>query len=466
MDQGENRNSLSMSMARSVSACAACAALSACLEMPEGAAERDPVFALSIPSEYSEIDRIGPGIVEGLLDLFDDETLRSLVDHALRHNLDVRLKQKQLEEAGFQTNAQRAGGLPYVAADATVERSRSAREDPATSYSPSLNAVWELDIWGKHRTRGAMLEATVSARSETLQAVRNSVAARAMQGWFDVVTTEMLVALESSRLTNLEKIAEDSQARYRSGLTSLDDLAAVQRDIAETKSSLAQSSIDRAAAARDLQVLLGSYPDGVVAHGRKLPTVIPAPDAGLPASLITERPDLRAAWHEVVSADHSVNIAHKELYPSLSLTGSLGRQSADFSQFLSGATIWSLASSLTVPLFDASRLRNDLKTAHSRADQAWIHYLQSALRAFGEVEQTLNAETLLAEREHWLREAERHAEAAAGVFKERYRIGLVSIIEHLAAQNAVFDLRRQLISVRNMRLNNRVALALALGKGV
>ena len=466
MDQGENRNSLSVSIARSVSACAACAALSACLEMPEGAAERDPAFALSIPAQYSEIDWVGPGIVEGLLDLFDDETLRSLVDRALRHNLEVRLKQKQLEEAGFQTNARWAGRLPYVTADATVERSRDAGEDAAVSYSPSLNVGWELDIWGKLRDQGAMLEATVSARSEILQVARNTVAAQVMQGWFDVVAGEMLVALESSRLANLEQIAEDSQARYRSGLTSFDDLAAVQRDIAETKSSLAQSSIDRAAAARDLQVLLGSYPDGIVARGRELPSVIPAPDAGLPASLITERPDLRAAWHDVVSADHSVNVAHKELYPSLSLTGSLGRQSADFSQFLTGATVWSLASSLTVPLFNAPRLRNDLKAAQSRADQAWLRYLQSALRAFGEVEQALNAETLLAERERWLREAERHADAAASVFEERYRTGLVSITEHLAAQEAAFDLRRQHISVRNQRLKNRVSLALALGKGV
>ena len=466
MLQGENRNSLSMSMARSFPAYAACAALSACVGMPKSAAERDPALALSIPAEYSEIDRAGPGIVEGLLDLFDDETLRSLVDRALHHNLDVRLKRKQLEEAGFQTNAQWDSGLPNVTADAAVERSRAAGEDAATSYSPSLNVNWELDIWGKLRARDAMLEATVSARSETLQAARDLVAAHVMQGWFDVVTAEMLGAVESSRLANLEKIAEINRARYLSGLTSLDDLAAVQRDIAETKSSLAQSSIDRAAAARDLQVLLGSYPDGIVARGRELPSVIPAPEAGLPASLVTERPDLRAAWHEVVSADHSVNVAHKELYPSLSLTGSLGKQSADFSRFLSGATVWSLASSLTVPLFNAPRLRNDLKAAQSRADQAWIRYLQSALRAFGEVEQALNAETMLAESERRLREAERHAEAAADVFEERYRIGLVSIMEHLSAQEAVFDLRAQHISVKNHRLKNRVALALSLGKGV
>ncbi len=186
----------------------------------------------------------------------------------------------------------------------------------------------------------------------------------------------------------------------------------------------------------------------------------------MPAALLTERPDLRSAWQNILSADESVKVAHKEMFPTLTLTGSLGMLSTAFSSFLSGATIWSLASQLTVPLFNARQLENNMNAAQSRAEQSWISYLQTALRAFQEVEQALDRETLFADQEAHRQEAVTHAENTTNIFEDRYKNGLVSILEYLNAQNVVFDIKEQLLISRNERLKNRVALALALGKGV
>lgn len=113
---------------------------------------------------------------------------------------------------------------------------------------------------------------------------------------------------------------------------------------------------------------MGSYPGGQIALRYDLPNLLPGPKAGLPADLLTERPDLRAAWQEVVSADRSVSVAHKEMFPAFKLTGSLGRQSTRLSEILSGPSIWTIAGNLTVPLFNASELRNNMKAAYSRAE--------------------------------------------------------------------------------------------------
>ena len=198
----------------------------------------------------------------------------------------------------------------------------------------------------------------------------------------------------------------------------------------------------------------------------ELPELIAAPRAGIPANLLGERPDLRAAWQDVVAADTSVRVAQKEMLPALRLTGTLGKESATFAKLAGGASVWALASSLTVPVLDAAQLRNRTAAAQSRAEQAWLRYLRSALNAFGEVEQALDGETLLAERELRQHEAVSHAEDTARIFTERYRNGLASILESLGAQNTVFDMRKRLLDIRNLRLKNRVSLALALGQGV
>jgi len=186
----------------------------------------------------------------------------------------------------------------------------------------------------------------------------------------------------------------------------------------------------------------------------------------VPADILINRPDLRSAWQEVIAADKSVKVAHKEMFPSLTLTGSLGTQSRAFSDLMSGASIWSLASNLVLPIFNAGQLESDMNAAQSRAEQAWINYLQTVLNAFKEVEQALDREALLAGQEIAQQEAVTYAENTAHIFEERYKNGLVSILEYLTAQNTVFDIKSQLLEVRNERLKNRVTLALALGKGV
>ncbi len=445
---------------------AVCVALSACASLPESVTNRDAVATLSVPEGFSGERTHRSPIVGGLLELFQDATLETLVGRALAHNFDLQLAAKQLEEAGFNASAQKGEIFPNLMGGVSGDRAKAAKESPGSTFSPALDVAWEVDLWGKLSDRQASLEALTQARKENLQAVRDSIIAQVMQGWFDVVTAENQVALERARLDNFQKIAANNRRSFQAGLASLDDLTVIARDIAQTKAVYSQRLDNRNSAIRTLQVLMGSYPGGKMVGQFDLPELLPPPKAGLPASLLTKRPDLRAAWQDVVSSDHSVSVAHKDMFPTLRLTGSLGRQSSQLSDLLSGPSIWSIASSLTVPLFNASALRNRMKAAYSRAEQAWVQYLRIALRAFAEVEQALDQEALLAEQEAAQHLAVQRAENAARIFEERYRRGLVSILEYLTAENTVFDLKSRLLSIRNDRLKNRVAMALAFGKGV
>lgn len=440
--------------------------LSACASLPESVTERDVARALFAPAEFQAGQTQDSQIINGLFDVFQDEILTALVKQALIQNLDIQLAAKQLEEAGFNAGAAWGGILPQLSGNFTTSREQGVEGNPTGTYAPSLDVSWEVNIWGGERSQKASLDATVQAEIENYQAARDSLAAQVMQGWFDAVTAEKQVMLAQSRLANLQKSAETGRRNYEAGLGPLNDLDAFNRDIAQTRATLAVRANNRNTAVRTLQILTGQYPDGDVTLDYPLPALIAPPAAGVPANLLTGRPDMRRAWQEVIAADKLVEVAHGEMFPSLSLTGSFGTQSGAFADLMSGATIWSLAGNLALPLFNAGRLENGMNAAQSRAEQAWINYLQTALAAFGEVEQALNREALLADQERQQQKAVAHAENTARVFEDSYKNGLAGILEYLAAQNTVFDMRSRLLDVRNERLKNRVALALALGKGV
>lgn len=443
-----------------------CFVLSGCVSIPSGTESRNAITTLSVPQDFQTQQKKDTRIVDGLMEVFGDKTLEHLVQQAQKQNLDILLAEHRLQEAGFNTKAEGAFLYPRLTSSLTSNRAQGSQGAPSGSYSPSLDASWEVDLWGKLKDGRSAAEATEQVQLEDLQAVRNSVAAQVMQAWFDVVTTYQLTAIEETRLENLQTSAENSHMNYRAGLTGLEDLSAIKRDIAQTKATIISRQSDHNDAKRVLHVLMGQYPVGDVPYDYKMPALIAPPHAGIPAEILTKRPDLRSAWQGLVAADHRVNVAHKEMFPSLNLTGSFGAQSGSFSNLLSGATIWSLASSFTAPLFNAGELRSKKKAAQSRAEQAWIQYLQIALRAFQEVEQSLDQENLLAAQEKRQHETVLYADETAKVFEDRYRNGLVSILDYLNAQNAVFDNRIQLLNIRNMRLKNRIALALAVGEGV
>ena len=133
---------------------------------------------------------------------------------------------------------------------------------------------------------------------------------------------------------------------------------------------------------RTVELLLGQYPDNDLAIPARLPRLKAPPTPSLPLSVLTERPDMQAAWQDAVAANRRIAVSQKELLPQISLTGQFGSTSNDFSALSHGATVWSLATALTAPIFEAGRRKANIEASKNRADQALITYLQTALAAF------------------------------------------------------------------------------------
>lgn len=413
------------------------------------------------------------GGAEGAVDTdwlksFDDPQLEALVGEAVAGNFDFRAEAARLESTRQQVVIARADRLPAL--DASLDGSRRESEDAAgnrttiDAWDASLGGRWEADLWGRLSRRQQAAELALAAQEARLQAVERNVAGITAGQYFDAIEARELLAVAQRRLDNALASRDIVASGYRLGLNDALDLYLARSQVERERANLAQQQQQVLEKTADLQLSLARYPDGTLVIDRQLP-VLPDPiPAGLPSDLLTRRPDIREAWLGLLAADAELAAAHKARFPSLSLVGSAGVASDEFASLVDdGASAWSIAFGLTQPLFQAGRLAALEQQALARVRIAEQGYLDLVYRAFADVENAISRAASLDERYDALLDAERNAKAALDLALEQYQRGLVSYTIVLESQRQAFDAEATVVQLRNQRLQNRIALYLALG---
>jgi outer membrane protein TolC len=173
---------------------------------------------------------------------------------------------------------------------------------------------------------------------------------------------------------------------------------------------------------------------------------------------------VQEAWLNLLAADADLAASHKARFPSLSLVGSAGVASAEFSDLLDAdLSVWSIAGGLTQPLFNAGRLEAIEEQAAARVRQAEQQYLDLVFRAFADVENSISRSVSLRERYESFLDAETNSGAALELALEQYQRGLVPYTTVLESQRQAFDAETTVVQLRNLLLQNRISLYLALG---
>ncbi|MEE3213963.1 MAG: efflux transporter outer membrane subunit, partial [Pseudomonadota bacterium] len=335
-----------------------------------------------------------------------------------------------------------------------------------TTYKATLSASWELDLWGRLRSGAAKAIADAQAAAADLAGARLSLQAKIVRAFYNAIDSRLQVELLEATTNNLEVSTMQIRARYERGLRPSFDVRLAESNLAGTRAALALRRRAHDTAVRQLELLLGRYPAAEIEISEQLPPMPQAIPSGLPAQLVSRRPDLAAAERRLVAADLLLGEARRALLPRISLTGSAGRSSEDLGDLLDGDfAVWNLIGNITMPLFQGGRLRRQVDAAVAGKEQEIASYAQRVLTAFAEVEQALVAEQLLSEQEAALRIASRQAAAAERLSQHRYRHGLSDLIAYLDAQRRTFEARSQLLTVQRQRLEARVSLHVALGGG-
>ncbi len=414
---------------------------------------------------------------------FKSADLTSFVNSVLENNRSLKAAQSRIEiaeanarivgadlypqiQGGFSSSRslQNFVGLPIPgAAPGTVLSSRS------NQFGLSLDLSWEADLWGRIKAAKSASIADFEASLFDRSTAELSLAGQSAKAWFALAEARDQVQLSRSAIATFSDTENAIRERFESGLEQqgqsiASQLLLAEADVSTAKDGLASRQELVGRTSRQLEVLAGRYPAGEAGKSARLPSFPSRVPADLPATLLDRRPDLAAAERRIAAADKRLLEAKRSLLPRLSLTSSFGTSSDDISDILdSDFTVWSLAGNAVQPLLQGGRLRANVSKKDSELQLAAAEFEQSALTAFAEVENALAAETFLGTRADALAKTADLSKRAYLRSLEEFNNGTGDLLTVLTSQQRLFSSRSQLLTVRRLRLDNRVDLYLALG---
>lgn len=433
-------------------------------QSPQPKAEREPDFAY--PQNWSAgLEESRELSLLTLLGVYDDSQLNALAEEVLAHNYDLKVAVARWEESRFLTRRANGGRLPRFTGGASGSRGKTVGGLPTSeTFQIDVNASWEVDLWGKLAAGVKAARLDEARFQKDWEFARRSIVAQSIQAWFDWVAAKLILEVGQRQLESRQNTEDLILDRYESGTGALGDweLARTDKALALADVQNRQDAVKQQA--RALEVLLGRYPDGELAAEPSLPVTEKPIPVGIPSEILSRRPDLESAFLQIQAADARTKVAYRDLFPSLVLTASGGRQSNAFEDLMkSGFDVWSIAGQLSAPLWEGGVRRAELGAAGQRAEIAYQEYQNAVLQAFSEVETALDTEHWLSKEEAAVVLALEHARRAEQLNGDRYEQGLIDILTLLDTQRRVFSTEERLVNVRNARLRNRIALALALG---
>ncbi|MBL8453742.1 MAG: efflux transporter outer membrane subunit [Zoogloea sp.] len=405
--------------------------------------------------------------------LFGDGQLDALVDQALASSPDALSAAARIEEADAVLRQVNAALLPQIDANAGVSRSRTIlpNTNPPSGLVRNTNKIglstsFELDVWGKLRRASEGARAQALGTRYTSETVSLSLAASVTQAYLNLRGIDAQLLANRDSVSSQAKSTQLTRIRFERGYVSQLDVQQAEGALATYTAAQLQLEKSRALAESLLGLLVGQ-PGLKVAPGdlRSLP-VPPVPPAGLPSALLEARPDVRKAETDLIAANARIGVAKAALFPSITLTGTFGRESRDLSDLFSpAAAVWSIGTGLTQPIFEGGRLRAQVEQVSAQQKQSLEAYRKSVQTAFREVNDALITVRQNGESEVALNQAMQAAKRSLQLAQTRYDSGYSPYLEVLSAQRTSNDATVAWVQNRQARLSSAVDLFKALGGG-
>jgi NodT family efflux transporter outer membrane factor (OMF) lipoprotein len=427
---------------------------------------------------------------------FHDARLTALVERALRDNLDLKTAAARLSAARAQSQAAYANLWPSLGAGTAYQRQRispnallgilgSAQSGGQSStgllssigplgqsfnlFQASLESSWELDLFGGNRRRLEAAQANTAAVAEIQRGIRVSLSAEVVRDYVSLIALQRHADIAAQRLVMHQTLHKLAQQAYQEGLVSVLDVNRSQTEQEAVAAILPNIQQQIQHTQHGLALLLSLPPVGLQAELAKLDQTLPPPPAlptGVPADLLRRRPDIRQAERELAAATASVGAAIAELFPKITLTGAVGLQSQDISNFGQLASgFYGFGPRLSLPLFQAGRLQAMVEAQKQLAEAAAKHYDQTVLTALREVEDALASLHSEQQRKQTLAAAATSGQRNVATARALYQEGAADLQTVLDAQRSWYDVQDQLTDSELAWTLAHIALFKALGGG-
>jgi outer membrane protein, multidrug efflux system len=407
--------------------------------------------------------------------VFKDPLLQDLIRAALTNNYDLKRAVARVEQARQQVTVASAPFFPQIGYGGDVGRGKHAMGNSlaivstgtASSAQVNLNAMWEIDFWGRIRRLTEAARAQYLATDEARRGVTITLVSDVATAYFNLLDLDQELAVQraaTNAYTGTYRIFNDRRINGVASKLETDRAAAA---VANAAAAIPQLELQVATTENQINLLLGRNP-GPVARGSltNLPPFPAEVPAGLPSSLLQRRPDILQAEQSLIAANANIGATFADFFPQIGLTTFFGKTSPELSAFSGGsANAWNVGATLTGPLFRGGQLRAQYRTAKAKFDEAKAAYEQTVVTAFREVSDALITRQKYAEAGVFDAQAVAALTSSVELATERYLNGKSSYYEVLQAQQELYPTQRTQIQTQVSELLSVVQLYKALGGG-
>jgi multidrug efflux system outer membrane protein len=434
--------------------------------------------ALPVPDAYGTgAGMAGPAApLPGWKVFFNDPALQKLIELALQNNRSLRSAMENVERVRAQYQIRRADLLPTLnaegqssnqgmPADLSVTRQRAVNRQYMVGVGISN---FELDLWGRLRSLNeAALETWHSAREDAATA-RLSLVAETASVYLQLIADREL--LDITRATYRNRLGQYKLVRnkFASGVASQLEVGQAESIMREAQSQVAGYASGVGRDENLLALLIGCPLPGDLPEVRRLSRVGMPKDVpeGMPSSLLERRPDIRSAEHRLKAASASIGAARANFFPSISLTGTLGTISADYSRLFEPHTgYWAFLPSVTLPLFDTGRNIAQLEMSEAERNMAVADYENTVQTAFREVADALVQRRYIGEQATADKALLKATQTTYNLASTRYEAGVDSYLNVLDAQRSLYTAQQNWTATQLQRAVNSLTLFKTLGGG-
>ena len=396
---------------------------------------------------------------------FSDPALETLVEEALRRNNDLALAAIAVRRAQLHVKQTAKTALPQIGASLGANDSRSLRGEAnaSHSYSTSAGLSYEVDLWGKLALQRDTAQWAAQATEQDRKSAELALISTTMGLYWRLGYLNQRFALAAHSIGHAQHALSMARVKYAAGAIALLDVYQAEQALASQWAELAQLAHQQEEARNALALLFDGPPGKAFTEPQKLPeAAYPIIDAGLPAHLLSRRPDLQVAELRLREALAGADMSRMTFYPALSLTGNIGSSSTMLASVLSSPTM-ALGAGLTLPFIQWNEMQLNGKIAQADYERAVIGFRQTFYRALAEVENALSQRLQLVEQANYLDKVLATANKAERIAEIQYRSGSVPIKAWLDAQEARRSASLALAANRLEQLNAYVTLYQALG---
>ncbi len=426
-----------------------------------------PAFKEALPAGWKEAHLPTQRCAAQWWKVYNDPGLDALEEQVSISNQNVLAAEAQFRAAKAAVRVARSGLFPSVTVAPSATRFATGVAPGARGvFTLPVDVAYQIDVWGSIRRSVASNAALAQASAAELENARLLYQAELATDYFQIQGLDASRQLLDATVRSFEQYVQLTQDRYDGGVASMGDVALAQTQLETARAQLVDLGVQRAQFEHAIAVLTGKAPAELSIAAIPGQSPPPTTPISAPSTLLERRPDVAAAERQVAAANEQIGIAKAAFYPTLTLSGSAGSQTAAILDLLTWPTrFWSMGAQLAQTLFTGGRRRAQVKLTEAEYDATVANYRQTVLTGLQQVEDSLAELRILAEETAITDRAVKAAQQSLDISTIQYRGGLTNYLQVITAQTSLLQNQRTAVSILTRRMAASVSLIQALGGG-